>query len=199
LSVKTSKEGSLNIDKKLNFHHQPYYSEGARVTLSRRAAALVALALATFFALGSVAVGQAAALAPHSKPAPPTPELDNQDSQDDENEVYQNRIREQYGEVEQVFLPPLVVTNPATTSNQLQPFGVVEGTFLDSANINPHENMPVDPKTIGVAGKTPADSFFQVATVAMTTMAAASVALGAFAIRRSIRAKNTPDSDSIYK
>jgi hypothetical protein len=199
LSVKTSKEGSLNIDKKLNFHHQPYYSEGARVTLSRRAAALVALALATFFALGSVAVGQAAALAPHSKPAPPTPELDNQDSQDDENEVYQNRIREQYGEVEQVFLPPLVVTNPATTSNQLQPFGVVEGTFLDSANINPHENMPVDPKTIGVAGKTPADSFFQVATVAMTTMAAASVALGAFAIRRSIRMKNTADSDFIYK
>jgi hypothetical protein len=92
-----------------------------------------------------------------------------------------------------------VVTNPATTSNQLQPFGVVEGTFLDSANINPHENMPVDPKTIGTAGKTPADSFFQVATVAMTTMAAGSVALGAFAIRRSIRAKNTPDSDSIYK
>jgi hypothetical protein len=198
LSVKTSKEGSLNIDKKLNFHHEPYYSEGARVTLSRRAAALVALALATFFALGSVAVGQAATVNPHSKPVPATPEPANQDDED-ENEVYQNRIREQYGEVEQVFLPPLVVTNPATTSNQLQPFGVVEGTFLDSANINPHENVPVDPKTIGVAGKTPADSFFQVATAAMTTMAAGSVALGAFAIRRSIRMKNTADSDFIYK
>jgi hypothetical protein len=198
LSVKTSKEGSLNIDKKLNFHHQPYYSEGARVTLSRRAAALVALALATFFALGSVAVAQAVAMTPHSKPVPATPEPANQDDED-ENEVYQNRIREQYGEVEQVFLPPLVVTNPATTSNQFQPFGVVEGTFLDSANINPHENVPVDPKTIGTAGKTPADSFFQVATVAMTTMAAGSVALGAFAIRRSIRMKNTADSDFNYK
>jgi hypothetical protein len=172
------------------------------VTLSRRAAAVIALALAAFFALGSVAVAQAVAMTPHSKPAPATPENENEESEsgeEDENEVYQNRIREQYGEVEQVFLPPLVVTNPATNPNQLQPVGAVEGKLLDSANINPHENMPVDPKTIGTAGKTPADSFFQVATVAMTTMAAGSFALGAFAIRRSIRMKNTPDSDFIYK
>lgn len=172
------------------------------MTLSRRAAAVIALALAAFFALGSVAVAQAVAMPPHSKPAPATPENENEESEsgeEDENEVYQNRIREQYGEVEQVFLPPLVVTNPATNPNQLQPVGAVEGKLLDSANINPHENMPVDPKTIGTAGRTPADSFFQVATVAMTTMAAGSFALGAFAIRRSIRMKNTPDSDFIYK
>jgi hypothetical protein len=172
------------------------------VTLSRRAAAVIALALAAFFALGSVAVAQAVAMTPHSKPAPATPENESEESEseeEDDNEVYQNRIREQYGEVEQVFLPPLVVTNPATSPNQFQPVGAVEGKLLDSANINPHENMPVDPKTIGTAGKTPADSFFQVATVAMTTMAAGSFALGAFAIRRSIRMKNTPDSDFIYK
>lgn len=173
------------------------------MTLSRRAAAVIALALAAFFAFGSVAVAQAVAMTPHSKPAPPTPEFESEESEgeddDDDNEVYQNRIREQYGEVEQVFLPPLVVTNPATNPNQLQPVGALEGKLLDSANINPHENMPVDPKTIGTAGKTPADSFFQVATVAMTTMAAGSFALGAFAIRRSIRMKNTPDSDFIYK
>ena len=171
--------------------------------LSRRAAAVIALALAAFFALGSVAVAQAVAMTPHSKPAPPTPEFESEESEgeddDDDNEVYQNRIREQYGEVEQVFLPPLVVTNPATSSKQLQPVGAVEGKLLDAANIDPHANMPVDPKTIGAAGKTPADSFFQVATVAMTTMAAGSFALGAFAIRRSIRLKNTPDSDFIYK
>lgn len=171
--------------------------------LSRRAAAVIALALAAFFALGSVAVAQAVALTPHSKPAPPTPEFESEESEgeddDDDNEVYQNRIREQYGEVEQVFLPPLVVTNPATNPKQLQPVGAVEGKLLDAANIDPHANMPVDPKTIGAAGKTPADSFFQVATVAMTTMAAGSFALGAFAIRRSIRLKNTPDSDFIYK
>ena len=171
--------------------------------LSRRAAAVISLALAAFFALGSVAVAQAVALTPHSKPAPPTPEFESEDSEgeegEDDNEVYQNRIREQYGEVEQVFLPPLVVTNPATNPKQLQPVGAVEGKLLDAANIDPHANMPVDPKTIGAAGKTPADSFFQVATVAMTTMAAGSVALGAFAIRRSIRLKNTPDSDFIYK
>jgi hypothetical protein len=173
------------------------------VILSRRAAAVIALALAAFFALGSVAVAQAVALTPHSKPAPPTPEFESEDSEgeegEDDNEVYQNRIREQYGEVEQVFLPPLVVTNPAINPKQLQPVGAVEGKLLDAANIDPHANMPVDPKTIGAAGKTPADSFFQVATVAMTTMAAGSVALGAFAIRRSIRLKNTPDSDFIYK
>jgi hypothetical protein len=189
-------EGSININKKLNFHHQPYYSEGARVTLSPRAATAVALALAAFFALGSVAIGQAAVVSPHSKPVPATPEPTNQESED-ENEVYQNRIREQYGEVEQVFLPPLVVTNPAANENEMPPIGVVEGKLLDSANINPHENRPIDPKTIGTAGKTPADTFFQVATVAMTTMAAGSVALGAFAIRRSIRNKNHPDSDTI--
>jgi len=173
------------------------------VILSRRAAAVISLALAAFFALGSVAVAQAVALTTHSKPAPPTPEFESEDSEgeegEDDNEVYQNRIREQYGEVEQVFLPPLVVTNPATNPKQLQPIGAVEGKLLDAANIDPHANMPVDPKTIGAAGKTPADSFFQVATVAMTTMAAGSVALGAFAIRRSIRLKNTPDSDFIYK
>jgi hypothetical protein len=173
------------------------------VILSRRAAAVIALALAAFFALGSVAVAQAVALTPHSKPAPPAPEFESEESEgeddDDDNEVYQNRIREQYGEVEQVFLPPLVVTNPATNPKQLQPVGAVEGKLLDAANIDPHANMPVDPKTIGAAGKTPADSFFQVATVAMTTMAAGSFALGAFAIRRSIRLKNTPDSDFIYK
>lgn len=171
--------------------------------LSRRAAAVISLALAAFFALGSVAVAQAVALTPHSKPAPPTPEFESEDSEgeegEDDNEVYQNRIREQYGEVEQVFLPPLVVTNPAINPKQLQPVGAVEGKLLDAANIDPHANMPVDPKTIGAAGKTPADSFFQVATVAMTTMAAGSVALGAFAIRRSVRLKNTPDSDFIYK
>jgi hypothetical protein len=173
------------------------------VILSRRAAAVIALALAAFFALGSVAVAQAVAMTPHSKPAPPAPEFESEESDgeddDDDNEVYQNRIREQYGEVEQVFLPPLVVTNPATNPKQLQPVGAVEGKLLDAANIDPHANMPVDPKTIGAAGKTPADSFFQVATVAMTTMAAGSFALGAFAIRRSIRMKNTPDSDFIYK
>jgi hypothetical protein len=174
------------------------------VILSRRAAAVISLALAAFFALGSVAVAQAVAMTPHSKPAPPAPEFESEESEgededENENEVYQNRIREQYGEVEQVFLPPLVVTNPATNPKQLQPVGAVEGKLLDAANIDPHANMPVDPKTIGAAGKTPADSFFQVATVAMTTMAAGSVALGAFAIRRSIRLKNTPDSDFIYK
>ena len=172
------------------------------MNLSRRATAVIALALAAFFALGSVAVAQAVAMTPHSKPAPATPEHENEENEsgeEDENEVYQNRIREQYGEVEQVFLPPLMVTNPAANPNQLQPVGAVEGQLLDSANINPHENIPVDPKTIGTTGKTPADAFFQVATVAMTTMAAGSFALGAFAIRRSIRLKNTPDSDFIYK
>ena len=178
------------------------------MTLSRRAVAAVALALAAFFAFGSVGAVQAFASESHSKPAPAKPDHDgeehensedDEDDEDDENEVYQNRIREQYGEVEQVFLPPLVVTNPAGKPDLKKPPGSVDGKLLDSANIDPHENMPIDPRTVGKAGKTPADSFFQVATVAMTTMAAGSIALGAFAIRRSIRMKNTPDSDFIYK
>lgn len=172
------------------------------MTLARRAVAAAALALAAFFAFGSVGAVQAFASESHSKPAPAKPDHDGEEhenSEDDEKEVYQNRIREQYGEVEQVFLPPLVVTNPAGKPDLRKPHGSVDGKLLDSANIDPHENMPIDPRTVGAAGKTPADSFFQVATVAMTTMAAGSVALGAFAIRRSIRMKKTPDSDFIYK
>ena len=58
------------------------------MTLSPRAASAAALALAAFFALGSVAVGQAATVNPHSKPVPATPEPANQEGED-ENEVYQ--------------------------------------------------------------------------------------------------------------
>jgi hypothetical protein len=86
-------------------------------------------------------------------------------------------LREQYGEVEQVFLPPLVVTNP----------GGIEGQqLLDSANIDPRENMPIDPTSAATNQKTAADSFFIVTTVAISTMAAGSIALGVLAVRRSV-------------
>lgn len=177
--------------------------------LKRRAAAVFALLLALFFALGSVAASQAVAATPASKPVlskpvAPVPVFNGEDGEDEEdegedheNELHHDQLREQYGEVEQVFLPPLVVTNPAGAANQLAPAS--GGGLLDSANIDPHENMPIDPKTIGADRKTPADSFFQMASVAISTMAAGSIALGGFAIRRSVRMKNSPDSDFIYK
>jgi hypothetical protein len=163
------------------------------VTLSKKAAALMALFLAMFFALGTASASQAWAHGPNAKPAPHTPNSgDEQQGSDQqgqkpgqsENELHHDQLRQQYGEVEQVFLPPLLVTDPA---------GKPGNRLLDSANIDPHENMPIDPKTVSSNQKTPADSFFQVATVAISTMAAGSLALGVFAIRRSIRTRNTPD------
>lgn len=121
---------------------------------------------------------------------------------DEENERHHNRLREQYGEVEQVFLPPLVVTDPSGLGKGAivpEP-AVIEGeNLVDATFIDPQQHAPIDPKNIQASRNSPADSFFQMASVAIGSMAAGSIALGAFAIRRSVRLRNTEDADYFYK
>jgi hypothetical protein len=145
------------------------------VISTRSAAAVVGLLLAVFFALSSLSVSHALGSSPQAKPVPSAPS--DAESEPDHDDLHHDLLREQYGEVEQVFLPPLVVTNP----------GGIEGQqLLDSANIDPRENMPIDPTSAATNQKTAADSFFIVTTVAISTMAAGSIALGVLAVRRSV-------------
>lgn len=127
---------------------------------------------------------------------------EDEDDEDDENERHHDRLREQYGEVEQVFLPPLVVTDPSGLGKGaiVPDPGVLEGDKLvDATFIDPQQHAPIDPKSIQASRNSPADSFFQMASVAIGSMAAGSIALGAFAIRRSVRLRNTEDADYFYK
>lgn len=126
----------------------------------------------------------------------------DEDDEDEENERHHDRLREQYGEVEQVFLPPLVVTDPSGLGKGaiVPDTAVVDGNKLvDATFIDPQQHAPIDPKSIQASRNSPADSFFQMASVAIGSMAAGSIALGAFAIRRSVRLRNTEDADYFYK
>jgi hypothetical protein len=180
--------------------HGQYYSAGAKVILSKRTNMAVALLMAFFFAFTFLGAGQAFAADPPSKPTPAAPSF-NQDSDVDEEERHHDDLLEQYGEVEQVFLPPLVVTDPSGLGGKVLPNQQVgpNGELLGSANIDPLQNLPLDPNTISKDKQTPADSFFQLATVAISTMAAGSLALGGFALRRNLKLRKNPNSDFIYK
>lgn len=168
--------------------------------LSKRTNMAVALLMAFFFAFTFLGAGQAFAADPPSKPTPAAPSF-NQDSDVDEEERHHDDLLEQYGEVEQVFLPPLVVTDPSGLGGKVLPNQQVgpNGELLGSANIDPLQNLPLDPNTISKDKQTPADSFFQLATVAISTMAAGSLALGGFALRRNLKLRKNPNSDFIYK
>jgi hypothetical protein len=206
------------VGTKLNFQHKPYYSAGAIVILNKKAATwlifLFVAILALIFAISTPA------LADDKKPTPGAISFeqddddddddeksgrhkDDDDDDDDENERHHDRLREQYGEVEQVFLPPLVVTDPSGLGGKQRVApqqGEVNGDKLvDASFIDPRQNAPIDPKSIQASRHSPADSFFQMASVAIGSMAAGSIALGAFAIRRSVRLRNTEDADYFYK
>jgi hypothetical protein len=171
----------------------------------------VALFMALFFGLTFFFAGQAFATDLQSKPTPAAPSFGqgsdgDEDEDDSEEAIHHDKLREQYGEVEQVFLPPLVVTDPTGLGGKglpnRPPAGSTvgpDGELLGSANIDPQMNVPLDPKTISKDKQTPADSFFQLATVAISTMAAGSLALGGFALRRTVKLRNNPNSDFIYK
>lgn len=129
--------------------------------------------------------------------------------EDHDKKSEHDQLREQYGDddIDKVFLPPLVVTDPAATittngagqNAQLLPPKPGAQTLVDAVNIDPHANAPIDVKNIKATRQTPAESFFEMATIALATMAAGSAALGAIAIRRAIKLRNTPNADFIYE
>jgi len=178
------------------------------VILAKRTTMAVALFMALFFGLTFFFAGPAFATDLQSKPTPAAPSFSNEEKDEDDSEeaIHHDKLREQYGEVEQVFLPPLVVTDPTGLGGKglpnRPPAGSTvgpDGELLGSANIDPQMNVPLDPNTISKDKQTPADSFFQLATVAISTMAAGSLALGGFALRRTVKLRNNPNSDFLYK
>jgi len=202
---------SIASYRKLNLRHEQYYSAGAIVILAKRTNMAVALFMALFVILTFISAGQVFAADLHSKPTPAAPSFGqgsdgDKDEDDSEEAIHHDKLRQQYGEVEQVFLPPLVVTDPSGIAGKGSPARppagaqiAPNGELLGSANIDPQLNVPLDPNSISKDKQSPADSFFQLATVAISTMAAGSIALGGFALRRTVKLRKNPNADFIYK
>lgn len=135
---------------------------------------------------------------------PPRPHHEDRDSKSEHDQ-----LRDKYGDkdIDQVFLPPLVVTDPTssiTTNGAGQKAPVLPTkpgaeTLVDATNVDPHANEPIDVKTIKATRQTPAESFFEMATIALVAMAAGSAALGGVAILRAIKLRNNPNADFIYE
>lgn len=125
----------------------------------------------------------------HSRPHHPHPEEDE--------------LHDRYGEdVGQVNLPPLVVKEKTGAANTgaTQPIEVTSEKQLVNAGIaDPVANLPVDPSTINPNQGTPADTFFNSATVGLGVMGAGVVALGGVALRRSIKLRKDPKADFLYQ
>ncbi|MBP6043476.1 MAG: hypothetical protein KA500_03065 [Rhodoluna sp.] len=166
---------------------------------------LSALLLAVIFSSGSALADEKK---PHPRPsdasATHAPHHEDDDEEDERDE--HDELREQYGDVDQVFMPPLVVSDP---NNQFNGAGrgpakplnpPVDSMVLpDATNIDPHANPPIDPKKIRATKNTPAQNFFEAATLAIGAMAAGSATLGAVAIRRTIKLRKTAKADYIYE
>lgn len=134
---------------------------------------------------------------------------DDEDEDDEDERSEHEKLRERYGEdgIEQVFLPPLVVTDPANAfgpAGQKPLPGFVpgpngEGALTDATNIDPKGSAPIDVKHIKANHRTPAETFFEAATVGLVAMGAGSASLGAIAIRRAVKVRKTSNADYIYE
>lgn len=167
----------------------------------------------------SVALGSTTAQAddkhPRPKPtagssiAPGTGFGDRHGDDEEDERSEHDQLRERYGDdgIEQVFLPPLVVTDPGNAfapAGQRPKPGSLPGTngqgaLTDATNVDPKGSAPIDLKRIKANEQTPAETFFEIATVGLVAMGAGSAALGAVAIRRAVKLRNTPNSDFIYE
>lgn len=179
-----------------------------------RLAALALIVLATIFS------GSSAALAdPESEPTPSITALSDdhepsekpepsQNPEFDDDDRHHSEIHDQYGnDVDQVFLPPLVVkpgSAPVAVSDKhsgtthLDPSTSLNGrplVPLKSANeVNPAANIPVDLELVSVTDQTPADQFFQAATFGLGLMSVGAVGLGAVAVTQRIRHRRDNNS-----
>jgi len=162
-------------------------------------AASAALAL-LFFTSGAAS----AALADDDNNHPPipgaSPGVPHRQHDDETNELH-----DRYGDVGQVNLPPLVVkqgnkTGAASTgTTDKAPVSANTNSLKDAGNADPVANVPVDPKTINPNKGTPAEVFFNSATIGLGVMGAGVIALTTFAIRRAIRIRKDPKSDFLYQ
>jgi hypothetical protein len=116
-----------------------------------------------------------------------------------------NELHDRYGDVGQVNLPPLVVKQGNKTGAASKygidkmPSGTKTTSLKDAGNADPVANVPVDPKSINPHQGTPADVFFNSATIGLGVMGVGVAALAAVAIRRAIRVRKDPKSDFLYQ
>jgi hypothetical protein len=187
------------------------------VKLRKISASLLISAFAAL--LISVALGSTVAQADdkHPRPRPtagtsiaPDANFGDRHGDDDEDERSEHdQLRERYGDdgIEQVFLPPLVVTDPgnafAPAGQRPKPGSLADpngqGALTDATNVDPKGSAPIDLKRLKANEQTPAETFFEIATIGLVAMGAGSAALGAVAIRRAVKLRKTPNSDFIYE
>jgi hypothetical protein len=125
----------------------------------------------------------------HPRPHHPHPEEDE--------------LHDRYGDdVGQVNLPPLVVKEKTGVagSGAAQPIEIIsEKQLVNSGITDPVANLPVDPTTINPDQGTPAETFFNAASVGLGVMGVGVVALGGVALRRSIKLRKDPKADFLYQ
>ncbi|MFM6963440.1 MAG: hypothetical protein ACKOWJ_04140 [Micrococcales bacterium] len=133
---------------------------------------------------------------------------------DDDAASHHSQLNAKYGtDVDQVFLPPLVVKGTSTgpigsvgsagkpnqsgLSNGVPlPPGASEHGLKNATQVNPNANLPINPNANLVTNKTPADVFFQQATFGLGIMGIGAIALGSLAIMQ--RRRNRVDSIDTY-
>lgn len=116
----------------------------------------------------------------------------------------ENELHDRYGEdVGQINLPPLVVKEPKTgaaVTGGSEPLNAATNEKLvDAGNANPGANVPVDPTSINPQSGTPAETFFNAATVGLGVMGVGVIALASVAIRRAIKLRKDPKADFLYQ
>ena len=68
----------------------------------------------------------------------------------------------------------------------------------DEREIFPEAEVPMQASAEAFHGRTPADEFFQAATIGLGALAAAALGLGAVAASRAISLRRNPEADFIY-
>lgn len=158
---------------------------------------------ATVLALASLAflVGGGAAFADEEddrRPAPGSTELPRPHHPHPE----EDELHDRYGEdVGQINLPPLVVKEKPKTGAAGAGLGEPPPSqkLVNAGNANPEANLPVDPSTMNQRRSTPAETFFNAATVGLGAMGLGVVALTSVAIRRSAKLRKDPKADFLYQ
>lgn len=116
----------------------------------------------------------------------------------------EDELHDRYGEdVGQINMPPLVVKEPKTgaaATGGSEPLNAsTSEKLVDASNVNPAANLPVDPTSINPQSGTPADTFFNAATVGLGVMGVGVLALASVAIRRAVKLRKDPKADFLYQ
>ena len=126
--------------------------------------------------------------------------------EDDDTASHHRELHDKYGnDVDQVILPPLVVSGEKANSAGLgqSPVGIspanppaIKSPLKTATEVNPTANLPINPDATLVSNVTPADVFFQQATFGLGILGVGAVSLGAVAFLQ--RRSNRLDARDTY-